>query len=197
MVGVVVLSWLQVVATADWLRDANVLVSAAICGVLYGLLLSSSRFRGRTALIIDLITSLGFALLVVGRVLPEMKLLTAQPFEKTMWLMNARTFTLLEALRDDAQWLLTNYFPSTRLFLFLNIFAMWNAAAWLMWCVVRRRRALRWCIAHCGAHRLSHQPWKRRAVGAAVVHRGQCAVGGAHGIHLHHPRLGSTPRRLS
>jgi hypothetical protein len=142
LVGMVVLSWLQVVATADWLRDANVLVSAAICGVLYGLLLSTSRFRGHTALIIDLITSLGFALLVAGRVLPEIKLLAAQPVEKTLWLMNARTFTLLEALRDDTQWLLTNYFPSTRLFLFLNIFVMWNAAAWLMWCVVRRRRAL-------------------------------------------------------
>ena len=143
LVTMVVLSWLQVVATADWLRDANVLVSAAICGVLYGGLLASSRFRGRTALIVDLITSLGFALLVAGRVLPELSLLTAQPAEKTLWLMNARTFTLLEALRDDAQWLTTNYFPSTRLFLFLNVFAMWNAAAWLMWCVVRRQRALR------------------------------------------------------
>ncbi|HZY43872.1 MAG TPA: transglutaminaseTgpA domain-containing protein [Anaerolineae bacterium] len=142
LVGVVVVSWLQVIASADWLRDTNVLVSAAICGVLYGLLLASSRFRGRTALIIDLVTALGFALLVAGRVLPEMKLLTAQPFEKTIWLMNARTFTLLEALRDDAQWLVTNYFPSTRLFLFLNVFAVWTAAAWLMWCVARRKRAL-------------------------------------------------------
>src|SRR5512136_1357805 len=100
LVGVVVVSWLQVIATADWLRDANVLVSAAICGVLYGWLLASARFRGRTALIIDLVTSLCFALLVAGRVLPELKLLTAQSFEKTVWLMNARTFTLLETLRD-------------------------------------------------------------------------------------------------
>lgn len=143
LVGVVVVAWLQVIAAADWLRDANVMVSAASCGVLYGYLLASTRFRGRTALIIDLVTSLGFALLVVGRVLPEAKLLTAQSFEKTIWLMNARTFTALETLRDDAQWLTTNYFPNTRLFLFLNVFALWNAAAWLMWCVTRRKRALR------------------------------------------------------
>jgi transglutaminase-like putative cysteine protease len=143
LVGVVVLSWLQPVVAADWLRDANVLVSAAICGALYGLLLVPSRFRGRTALIINLITSLGFALLVVGRILPEAKLLTTQSFEKTIWLMNVRALTVLEALRDDAQWLLTNYFPNTRLFLFLNVLAMWNAAAWLMWCVARRRQALR------------------------------------------------------
>ena len=143
LVTMVVLSWLQVVGTADWLRDANVLVSAAICGVLYGWLLASSRFRGRTALIIALVTSLGLALLVTGRILPEVKLLTAQPFEKAIWLMNARIFTLLEALRDDAQWLLTNYFPNTRLFLFVNVFAMWNAAVWLVWCVAQRKRALR------------------------------------------------------
>jgi transglutaminase-like putative cysteine protease len=143
LVTIVVVAWLQVITTADWLRDTNTLASASICGVLYGLLLSSSRFRGRTALIINLVTSLSFALFVAGHVLPELKLLTAQPFEKTLWLMNARTFTLLEALRDDAQWLTTNYFPSTRLFLFLNVFALWNAAAWLMWCVVRRKRALR------------------------------------------------------
>ena len=97
LVGVVVVAWLQVIAAADWLRDANVLVSAAICGVLYGCLLASTRFRGRTALIIDLVTSLGFALLVVGRVLPEAKLLTAQSFEKTIWLMNARTLTAWSA----------------------------------------------------------------------------------------------------
>ncbi len=143
LVGVVVVAWLQVIAAADWLREANVLVSAAICGVLYGSLLASTRFRGRTALIIDLVTSLGFALLLVGRVLPEAKLLTAQLFEKTIWLMNARMLTVLEALRDDVQWLTTNYFPNTRLFLFLNVFAMWNAAAWLMWCVARRKRVLR------------------------------------------------------
>jgi transglutaminase-like putative cysteine protease len=143
LVTMVVLSWLQVVGTADWLRDANVLVSAAICGVLYGWLLASSRFRGRTALIIALVTSLGLALLVTGRILPEVKLLTAQPFEKAIWLMNARIFTLLEALRDDAHWLLTNYFPNTRLFLFVNVFAMWNAAVWLVWCVAQRKRALR------------------------------------------------------
>jgi len=143
LVMLVVAAWLQVIATADGLRDADVLVSAVTCGIAYGWLLSSSRFRGRTALIIDLVTALGFALLVVGRVLPDMKLLTAQSFEKTLGLMNARTFTLLETLRDDAQWLLTNYFSNTRLFLFLNVFVLWNAAAWLIWCVARRRRALR------------------------------------------------------
>ena len=140
LVAMVALSWLQVIATADGLRDANELVSVAICGLLYGFLLASSRFRGRMALIIDLVTSLGFAVILVGRVWPDA---AAQPFEETLWLMNARIFTLSEALRDDAQWLTTNYFPNTRLFLFLNVLALWNAAAWLMWCVMRRRRALR------------------------------------------------------
>ena len=183
------------IATADGLRDANELVSAAICGVLYGFLLASSRFRGRMALIIDLVTSLGFAVIWWGES-AEMTLLTAQPFEETLWLMNARIFTLLEALRDDAQWLTTNYFPNTRLFLFLNVFAMWNAAAWLMWCVVRRRRALRGVLPIAVLIAYHTGLGKDWPVAVVVVHRGQCVVGGAHGVHLHHSRLGSPPRRL-
>ena len=56
--------------------------------------------------------------------------------------MNARFATLGGVLRSDTQWSLTNDFPQTRLSLLLNVLVVWNAAAWLMWGVLRRRRAL-------------------------------------------------------
>jgi hypothetical protein len=68
--------------------------------------------------------------------------LFGQPFEKSLWLMNARLATLGEVLRSDMQWVLTNYFPQTRLCLFLNVLAVWNAVVWLMWGVLHRRRGL-------------------------------------------------------
>ena len=62
-------------------------------------------------------------------------------FDRSLWLMNARLATLAEVLRSDTQWLLTNYFPQTRLFLFLNVLAVWSAAVWMLWGVLRWRRA--------------------------------------------------------
>ena len=138
----VVIHWLSAVAGIEQLREASTIVNVAVSGVFYGALLALSRFRGRTALMIDLVTSIGLAVLVVGRVLPDAPALASQPFDKSLWLMNARLATLGEVLRSDTQWSLTNYFPQTRLFLLLNVLVVWNAAAWLMWGVLRRRRAL-------------------------------------------------------
>ena len=142
LLSAVVIAWLSLLSEADRLRDVETIAAVVISGVLYGALLALSRFRGRTAWLIDIVTSLGLAVLIVGRVLPDPSSLFAQPFDKSLWLMNARLATLGEVLRSDTQWLLTHYFPQTRLFLFLNVLAVWNAAVWLMWGVLRRRRAL-------------------------------------------------------
>jgi transglutaminase-like putative cysteine protease len=142
LLSVVLITWLSLLSMAERLRDGETIAVVAIGGVLYGALLSGSRFRGRSALLIDGVTSLGLALFVVGRVLPDAPALFSQPFDKSLWLMNARFVTLGEALRSDAQWLLTGYFLQTRLFLFLTVLTVWNAAVWLTWGVLRRRRAL-------------------------------------------------------
>ena len=142
LLGAVVITWLSMLTEIDQLREAETIVAVAISGVLYGALLAVSRFRGRTAWTINVLTALGLAVLIVGHVLPAASLLFAQPVDKSLWLMNARLATLGEVLRSDTQWLLTNYFLQTRLFLLLIVLAVWNAAAWLMWGVLRRRRAL-------------------------------------------------------
>jgi len=138
----VVITWLSALSGIDRLREVETIVGVVLSGVFYGALLAFSRFRGRAALVIDVVTSLGLAVLIVGRVLPDPSSLFTQPFDKSLWLMNARLATLGEVLRSDTQWLLTNYFSQTRLFLFMNVLAVWQAAVWLMWSVLRRRRAL-------------------------------------------------------
>jgi transglutaminase-like putative cysteine protease len=142
LLSAVVFAWLSLLSEAEQLRDAGTIAAVMISGVLYGVLLSISRFRGRTAWPISFLTSLGLAVLIVGRVLPDPASLVTQPFDKALWLMNARLATLGEVLRSDTQWLLSTYFSQTRLFLFLNVLAVWQAAVWLMWSSLRRCRAL-------------------------------------------------------
>ncbi len=142
LLSAVVIAWLSMLAEADRLHDAETIAAISLSSVLYGALLAQARFRARTALIIEIITSLGLAVLVVGRVLPDTSALFAQPFDKSLWLMNARLATLGEILRSDTQWLFSTYFLETRLFLFMNVLAVWSAAVWLMWGVLRQRRAL-------------------------------------------------------
>ncbi len=196
LLSAVVIAWLSMLSEADRLRDAETIAAVAISGALYGALLALSRFRGRTALLIDIITSLGLAVLIVGRVLPDSSSLFAQPFDKSLWLMNARLATLGEVLRSDTQWLLTNYFPQTRLFLFLNVLAVWNAAVWLMWGVLRRRRALAAVLplALLGVMYTALSKDGPRHLGA--LHRRLRAADGAHGLHVSNARLESPQRRL-
>ena len=142
LLSAVVITWLSMLPTVERLRDAETINVVALSGVLYGALLALARWRTRAAWTISLLTSLGLAILIVGRILPEPASLFGQPLEKSVWLMNARLATLGEVLRSDTQWITTNYLPQTRLFLLLNVLAVWNAAVWLMWGVLRRRRAL-------------------------------------------------------
>jgi transglutaminase-like putative cysteine protease len=142
LLSAVVIAWLSMSSGIDRLRETDTLAAVAIGGALYGALLACARWRARTAWTIGLCTSLGLAILIVGQVLPEPAALFGQPLEKSLWLMNVRLVTLGDVLRSDTQWLVTNYLPQTRLFLFMNVAAIWNAAAWLTWFVLRRRRAL-------------------------------------------------------
>ena len=142
LLSAAVITWLSMLSGIDRLRDVETIAAVALGGMLYGALLAVSRFRGRAAWTINLLTSLGLAVLIAGRLLPDASSLFTQPFDKSLWLMNARIAMLGEILYSDTQWLLSTYFLETRLFLFLNVLAVWNATVWLMWGVVRRRRAL-------------------------------------------------------
>jgi hypothetical protein len=142
LLSAVVITWLAMLPNVERLRAAETINTVVLSGAWYGALLALTRWRTRTAWAVSLLTSVGLAILIVGRILPDPASLFGQPFDKSVWLMNARLITLGEVLRSDTQWVLTNYLPQTRLLLCLNVLAVWNAAAWLMWGVLRRRRAL-------------------------------------------------------
>jgi hypothetical protein len=142
LLSAVVITWLAMLPNVERLRAAETINTVVLSGAWYGALLALTRWRTRTAWAVSLLTSVGLAILIVGRILPDPASLFGQPFDKSVWLMNARLATLGEVLRSDGQWLLTTYLPQTRLFLLVNVVVVWNAAACLTWGVLRRRRAL-------------------------------------------------------
>ncbi len=137
-----VLSLLQSCADAKWLHDTAPLGAAALLGTLFGWLLAISRFRGRTALLVNLILSTLLTLLLVGRILPTLDVFFATPFTQTVTVLNARLFTLLENLRADAAALQLGLAVQTRWFVLGMCWLTWQAGAWLLWGIARRQRAL-------------------------------------------------------
>ena len=142
LIAGIALSLLQSCADAKWLRDTAPLTAAALLGVLFGWWLAASRFRGRTALLFDLILSTLLVMLMVGRVLPEVLSLFSTPFDQTISSMNARLFTLLEDVRADTGALGLGLIVQTRWFVLTFSWLTWQAGAWLLWSVARRQRAL-------------------------------------------------------
>ncbi len=129
-------------AEAKWLPDTTPLVASAVLGVLFGWLLAVSRFRGRTALLFDLALSTLLALLIIGRIIPDLPTLFSTPFDQTLNQMNARLFTLWEELRADAAAIGLGLIVQTRWFVLIVSWLAWQAGAWLLWSVVRRQSAL-------------------------------------------------------
>src|SRR5512143_2588038 len=87
LLSAVVITWLSMLSDIDQLRDVETIAAVAVCGVLYGALLVLSQFQGRTAWLVCSATSLGLAVLIVGRLLPDPASLVTQPFDKSLWLM--------------------------------------------------------------------------------------------------------------
>src|SRR5512135_745309 len=90
LLSAVVITWLSMLTNIDRLREVETIAAVAVSGMLYGTLLAVSRWRGRAAWTINILTSLGLAILIVGRLLPDPAALFGQPLIKSLWLMNAR-----------------------------------------------------------------------------------------------------------
>ena len=137
-----VISLLQSCSDAKWLRDTTPLSVAALFGALLGWWLAVSRFRGRTALLLDSVLSALLLLLIVGRVMPDIPTLFAVPFDQTLSQMNARLFALFAGLQADATALQVGLLVQTRWFVLIGCWCAWQASAWLLWSVMRWQRAV-------------------------------------------------------
>jgi hypothetical protein len=116
-------------------------------GLACGLALAASRFRGQGALAYSLFVSIAIAGESIGHVLPspailftDLQSLIATPPTRDM---HVRLLTLFDRMSGWA----TAYaggeaIQDAGLFVFVLVLVLWNAGAWLAWCVFRRRRTL-------------------------------------------------------
>jgi transglutaminase-like putative cysteine protease len=131
------------VANAQWVDNTGPLLNLTWYGLLFGILLSLSRWKGRLALLYSLLISLASSLQALGGVAPGLRSWFNAPFTETVWHMHLRAVALIERV---AGWLVVlragENITDTGLFVLLIGFLTWNAAAWLAWSTLRRHRPL-------------------------------------------------------
>ncbi len=131
------------VGQAHWVPDNDPFNVCVLLGVLCGYLVATTRWRGWLAAIYSLVLSLAIIAQVIGSILPPLPVILSMFPIDTLWVMNVRLLALAERVNG---WLVAIFnggqVNDTNLFIFLIGFIAWNASAWLLWCIVRRRRAL-------------------------------------------------------
>lgn len=131
------------VGRAHWVSDSAPFNACVLLGALCGYLLATTHWRGWLAVIYSLGLSLAIIAQVIGSILPPLPVILSMYPLDALWVMNVRLLALAE--RVDG-WLVAIFsggqVNDTNLFIFLIGFIAWNASAWLVWCIVRRRRAL-------------------------------------------------------
>jgi len=131
------------VGQAHWVPDSSPFNASVLLGVLCGYLLATTRWRGWLAAIYSLVLSLAIIAQVIGSILPPLPVILSMHPIDTLWVMNVRLLALAERVNG---WLVAIFnggqVNDTNLFIFLIGFIAWNASVWLLWCIVRRRRAL-------------------------------------------------------
>ncbi len=143
----IIASLLASVSDARWYPDAEPLIVLALVGTAYGALLTTSRFKPRTALIMNGLASIGLTLIVAGRILPTLETWLSQPLIESLAVMNVRWLALFDQLVRGlsllgAGLLRADTLPGAHTLMVLYGLLVWQAAAWLMWTVARQRRAL-------------------------------------------------------
>jgi transglutaminase-like putative cysteine protease len=128
---------------SDWVpknSDHNIAIAF---GLLSGSLLALSRFRGRTAAVYSIVLSLAAAGEAIGKILQSTLRVGSHSDMGWLYFMHLRLMTFIDRI---GSWRLAIVRDETihdvGLFVFLSIVILWNASAWLVWSVARRKRAL-------------------------------------------------------
>ncbi len=122
---------------ANWVMTNTDYANAVWLGLLCGAALARSRFRGGAALLYSLCLSLLVSGEWIGGILRAVRLSHAN----VLWAMSVRMEALLLRVRSWAEILANGgAIHDAGLFVFLSVFILWNAGAWLAWTLVRRRR---------------------------------------------------------
>ena len=127
---------------AAWVPDSAPMTNALLFGLLFGIGVAKSRFRGAIAVGYHLLLAILLLCLWVGKVVPPLFQLIGQPFQKTLDLLNIHLLTMLDRINN---WVVTlaagNNIQDNGLFMVVIGLLGWCGAAWLAWAVVRRRQA--------------------------------------------------------
>ncbi len=131
------------VGNAKWVPDSAPFTLCVCLGTGFGALLASSRLRGWFAALYSLILSLAASGQAVGSVVLPLSVLGTMSFWDILRVMNVRILTFFERAGGWAYAIASGAkVNDTGLFIFLIALIAWNASAWLLWSVVRQRRAI-------------------------------------------------------
>jgi transglutaminase-like putative cysteine protease len=125
---------------AHWVPDDGPILICIYLGAVCGLLLAASRFPGGFAAGYSVLMALAALAQSIGRVIPgKVNLL---PLD-LLWLSHARLLSFCDRAWGWAAAIHNGQtIHDTGLFVFLIGLLGWNASAWLLWSVFRRRTAL-------------------------------------------------------
>ena len=131
------------VGNARWVPDSSPFTLCVCLGTGFGALLASSRLRGWFAALYSLILSLAASGQAVGGVMLPLSVLGTMSFWDILRVMNVRILTFFERAGGWASAIASGAkVNDTGLFIFLIALITWNASAWLLWSVVRQKRAI-------------------------------------------------------
>ncbi len=128
---------------ARWVRDSSGIVTSLSLSFLVGWALAHSRFRGWFVLLNSLCLGGVVSVQVVGHIVPSLPTTFTMNFFQWVNELNLRLVTLslrvggwVDTLRAGGD------IQDTGLFVFLVVFVLWNASAWFLWCLIRKRRVV-------------------------------------------------------
>ncbi len=131
------------VQDAGWTRHEISYLLVVLTAILLGAATAISRFHSRTVLAYHLVLSLIVSAESVGRFFPLRMLTQVEPHLSMLQSMHSQIMNLLDRL--EFWWLAIinrqQIFDKGWL-LFCIVLLVWNGFAWLMWSLIRRKRAL-------------------------------------------------------
>ncbi len=131
------------VSSAHWVPDSTPFILCIWLGTGFGGLLASARWRGWFVALYSLVLSLAASGQAVGLVVLPFSVMQTMGFWDIVRVMNVRILTLFERAGGWAAAIANGTkVNDTGLFIFLIGLIAWNASAWLIWSVVRQRRAI-------------------------------------------------------
>ncbi|RPJ52407.1 MAG: hypothetical protein EHM21_00260, partial [Chloroflexi bacterium] len=130
------------VEQANWVKDDSAIVNIFLLGLVFGWLLASSRFGWGFVLLYALFLAIVIPIQGVGRIVPALETVLTTPPGQVIDGMNLRAWELslrvtgwVETLRGEGN------IQDTGLFVLLMGAIFVLCAIWLMWSIIRQRRA--------------------------------------------------------